>query len=532
MQKNMRMLIAFTIAVSLIFSISGAVTADQTIEPVLNGLPVANDDCVTTGENTPVLIDVLANDQDPDCDLLVLSDVTNPAHGTVCIIDGKVQYTPDKNWNGKDTFTYCVADGKGGTDTGTVTVICDRAVDLCVSKVDSPDPVVAGGVLTYKVTVTNFGPSSILASDSFIVSDSLPDGFTATSWTPSAGSYDSSSGAWTGLVLASGESATLTVVGTVSPEATGSLTNTVRVTPPEGVTDTHPCNNEATQTTTVTNQAPLSITKTTEKTSYQVGDTVTYTVQVTNQGPSTARNLVITDNVPEGLQYLSSSDGGSYAAGVVTWNLDALNPGDKVTRTVTAKVLPAAAGKNVINTATAVHETLKDPVKTTAKIYVPSADLAITKSVDNPRPMVKDTVVFTLIVNNQGPDTAVDVNVTDKLPAGVSFVSYQANYGSYDSESGLWTIGTLPNGASAVMTITAVAEQSGLVLNEAKVTSLVWDPNLVDNTAFAAMNVQEKVEPVPVNAETVDMEKTGLPIAALLLAAFMLLVGMVLPRRK
>ncbi len=531
MQKNIRMLIAFTIAVSLVFSISGAATAEQTIESVFNGPPVANDDCAKTCENNPVLIDVLANDQDPDCDSLALSDVSNPAHGTACIVNGKIQYTPDNDWNGEDTFTYCVTDGKGGTDTGTVTVICDRAVDLCVSKVDSPDPVVAGGELTYTVTVTNFGPSSVLASDIFRVSDSLPDGFTATSWTPSAGSYDSSSGAWTGLVLASGESVTLTVVGTVSPEAEGSLTNTVTVTPPEGVTDTHPCNNQATETTTVTNQAPLTITKTTPKTSYQVGDTVTYTVQVTNQGPSTARNLVITDKVPEGMEYLSAGEGGSYAAGVVTWNLDTLNPGEKVTRTVTVKVLPAVAGKDVVNTATAVHETLKDPVTTTATIHVPSADLAITKSVDNPRPLVKDKVVFTLIVNNKGPDTAYDVNATDKLPAGVSYVSSTANYGSYDSASGLWTIGTLPRGAQAVLTITAVAEQSGLVLNEAKVTSLVWDPNLVDNTAYAAMNVQE-LEPTPVDAKTVDMEKTGLPIAALIVAAFLLLAGMVLPRRK
>ena len=525
------MLIAFTIAVSLVFSISGAATAEQTIESVFNGPPVANDDCAKTCENNQVLIDVLANDQDPDCDSLALSDVSNPAHGTACIVNGKIQYTPDNDWNGEDTFTYCVTDGKGGTDTGTVTVICDRAVDLCVSKVDSPDPVVAGGELTYTVTVTNFGPSSVLASDIFRVSDSLPDGFTATSWTPSAGSYDSSSGAWTGLVLASGESVTLTVVGTVSPEAEGSLTNTVTVTPPEGVTDTHPCNNQATETTTVTNQAPLTITKTTPKTSYQVGDTVTYTVQVTNQGPSTARNLVITDKVPEGMEYLSAGEGGSYAAGVVTWNLDTLNPGEKVTRTVTVKVLPAVAGKDVVNTATAVHETLKDPVTTTATIHVPSADLAITKSVDNPRPLVKDKVVFTLIVNNNGPDTAYDVNATDKLPAGVSYVSSTANYGSYDSASGLWTIGTLPRGAQAVLTITAVADQSGLVLNEAKVTSLVWDPNLVDNTAYAAMNVQE-LEPTPVEAKTVDLEKTGLPIAALIVAAFLLLAGMVLPRRK
>ena len=44
-----------------------------------------------------------------------------------------------------------------------------------------------------------------------------------------------------------------------------------------------------------------------------------------------------------------------------------------------------------------------DPLSTTASIYVPSADLVLTKTVDNAKPTVKDTVIYTLIVNNQGP---------------------------------------------------------------------------------------------------------------------------------
>jgi len=109
-----------------------------------------------------------------------------------------------------------------------------------------------------------------------------------------------------------------------------------------------------------------------------------------------------------------------------------------------------------------------------------------------------------------------------------------ANFGTYDPATGLWTIASLPNGASAVLTITAVVEQSGQIVNQANVTALTWDPNLDDNAASAAMNVQEQPgpEPVPVNGKTVDMEKTGAPIFALLVAFFMLVAGMVLPRRK
>jgi len=126
----------------------------------------------------------------------------------------------------------------------------------------------------------------------------------------------------------------------------------------------------------------------------------------------------------------------------------------------------------------------------------------------------------------------VDVTVFDKLPAGVTYVSHVANYGTYDPATGLWSISSLPNGASAVLTITAVVEESGRIVNQANVTALTWDPNLEGNTASAAMDVQKKVEPVPVNGKTVKMQKTGAPIVGLLLAFFMLLAGMVLPRRK
>src|SRR6185436_18810235 len=80
----------------------------------------------TTPEDTAVEIDLLANDSDADNDPLTLTEVTQPAHGTVTVISsgspGRVRYAPAANYNGTDTFTYTVSDGTGGTDTATVTV--------------------------------------------------------------------------------------------------------------------------------------------------------------------------------------------------------------------------------------------------------------------------------------------------------------------------------------------------------------------------------------------------------------------------
>ena len=90
--------------------------------PPTNHPPVAVDDSATTELNTPVTIDVLANDTDADGDTLSISGVTTPAHGTAVVDNGKVDYTPADSYSGSDTFDYTVSDGNGGTDTGTVNV--------------------------------------------------------------------------------------------------------------------------------------------------------------------------------------------------------------------------------------------------------------------------------------------------------------------------------------------------------------------------------------------------------------------------
>jgi len=87
-----------------------------------NNPPVANNDSATTLKDTPVTINVLVNDNDPDGDPLTIVSVTNPPNGSVINNGNSVSYTPDPGWTGTDTFDYTISDGKGGSDTATVTV--------------------------------------------------------------------------------------------------------------------------------------------------------------------------------------------------------------------------------------------------------------------------------------------------------------------------------------------------------------------------------------------------------------------------
>ena len=91
--------------------------------PPENRPPSAVDDAVTAPRNHARRLDVTANDSDPDFDLLTVSSVTAPARGTAVIgTDGRITYTPEPGFEGSDAFDYVVSDGRGGSDTGRVTL--------------------------------------------------------------------------------------------------------------------------------------------------------------------------------------------------------------------------------------------------------------------------------------------------------------------------------------------------------------------------------------------------------------------------
>jgi uncharacterized repeat protein (TIGR01451 family) len=82
------------------------------------------------------------------------------------------------------------------------------------------------------------------------------------------------------------------------------------------------------------------------------------------------------------------------------------------------------------------------------------ADLELTKTVDNATPDEGDTVTFTITVTNNGPDDATNIVVSDTLPTEVTYVSSGASAGSYDDNTGMWTIPFIANGGTATLTIT------------------------------------------------------------------------------
>ena len=158
----------------------------------------------------------------------------------------------------------------------------------------------------YTVTVTNNGPDTVT---SFFLNINPGAGLTWTGTLNPAvhgsvgtlsnlGGFPFNSWLWSGLSLASGQSAFTTWTYSIDPNATGPITLTFTVSPPAGTTDTNPANDSFTDSDAVTPVADLAVTMTDGKTTVVPGAINTYTITVTNNGPSTVSSLTLTDSIP------------------------------------------------------------------------------------------------------------------------------------------------------------------------------------------------------------------------------------------
>jgi hypothetical protein len=182
--------------------------------PPTNRSPVAGDDSASTDEDVGISISVLGNDSDPDGDPLTLESIGAATAGSVRQVGGSLLYTPSFNWFGVDSFTYRVVDGRGGSDTATVTVTV-RGVN------DPPIAIDDTATTTYETPVT----VAVLANDS----DVERDGLSVTQVSPGANGRTSIDGVGVVYVPNSGFSGADSFTYTVSDGQGGNAGATVTV---------------------------------------------------------------------------------------------------------------------------------------------------------------------------------------------------------------------------------------------------------------------------------------------------------------
>ncbi len=252
-------------------------------------------------------------------------------------------------------------------------------------------------------------------------------------------------------------------------------------------------------------QTDLTLSKTASAGAVFVGDTITYTVNVANNGPISATNVVMTDVLPDTVSYVSDDAGCNVGGVTVTCDLGTMLDGASTTIQIVATAVTAGNSTNSASVASDTPDS--NPGNNSDEVTViiselPSADLEISKTANITTAQTGDLITYTVIVTNLGPDTAVDVTVTDILPAGVNYVSNDA--GCIEA-SGIVTcvFGSIVASSNQMVQLVVLATQAGEVSNTATVTSVVDDPDESNNSSTAV---------VTITGETVYTEFIYLPI--------------------
>ena len=395
--------------------------------------------------------------------------------------------TPGTKVNTVTVTAPDLSDPTPENNTSTATLTSDlRPVDVGVIKtvtVDSGEPVDAvplGETVTFAIEARNLTAAN--AATNVVLTDILDPTLTVVSSTPSLGTaFDPATGTWTVGTLAAGAPgppATLTIVATAT--TTGQRANTITLSTLDQ-RDTDPTNNSATVSITVIEEADLAITKDNTPSTAQPGDRVDYAITVTNNGPNDATDITAFDpQITDALIVdFTVPPGTTFDPVTRVWSIPALADGDSVTLRVGIVVRPGRSGQ-YRNTVAVSASRLPDPDLSNntdfANLFIPTADIAVTKQVDRPTAVVGDTVTFTVTVDNRGPDPAAAVTVDDVLPSGLTFVSATPSVGTYDPGAGVWTVGDLdpivltepPPPPQATLRIVARVDAAGSSTNTAR----------------------------------------------------------------
>ncbi len=369
------------------------------------------------------------------------------------------------------TVSGVAGDPTPANNTATDTDTLVASADLGITKTDGVATATPGGSTTYTITASNAGPSNTTAT----VADTFPASLTCT-WTCAGAGGGSCTAAGAGNIndavnLPAGGSVTYTASCSISAAATGSLSNTATVT--GAAADPNGSDNSANDTDTLVPSADFSVTKSDGVSIVTPGGNTTYTIMASNAGPSNNSGTV-TDTFPASLTCTWSCAG---AGGGTCTAAGAGNIADAVTLPVGASVtysaacsISASATGSLVNTATV--SAAGDPngandSATDTDTLAAQSDIAVAKSVDNASPGLATNVLFTVTATNNGPSDATGVQVNDLLPVGLTFVSGIPSAGSYASGTGIWTIGSLANGATATLTLTATVNRAQTQVNQA-----------------------------------------------------------------
>jgi uncharacterized repeat protein (TIGR01451 family) len=356
----------------------------------------------------------------------------------------------------------------------------DVAVEHNVSETTAPTT----SQVTYTTTVRN--NSTTFEATGVEVSIALPGDVTYISDNSVGGTYDTGTGIWSiGTLPVSGSpgsTQTFEIIARVNDNAALGVDIVSTATATLIEADGDPSNNMREAKFTAEASADLSVNIPTANYDVNPGETVNITVEVTNNGPQTATGAQV----------------GIGASAVTVANLP---PGDTFTVqipfdvAVTAPPGPVSVSVDVVPGAEIDLDNSNNSATTTVNVQ-PSADLNVSKGVDQPDRNPGDPVVYTITLTNTSTDqTATGITLTDVFPAAINYISDDGG-GSYDPGTRQWTVNIPSLAATGSVTITVMAEvdpgaSPGTYTNTVEITAAdIYDPPVPgENTDSADVTV-------------------------------------------
>lgn len=361
-------------------------------------------------------------------------------------------------------------DLKNNNDSAGINVnpSADLAVEILVNDTNPK----FNSLVKWTLRVTNNGPDE---ATGVVVCDLLSKDLIYLS---STGNYDVKSGLWNIGTLEVGKSVSIDIVTLVNK--TGKITNDANVSGREY--DWNLSNNYDNKSIDVDVCADLAIEKLVNDTAPKFNSLVEWTLRVTNNGPDTATGVVVCDILPEGLISIDKSFNG-------TWNVGKLL--NNQTKELTIICLVNKTGKlvNIADIAGNEYDcNLTNNIINKSIEVASSADLFVKKYVNNTAPDFGEIIKWSVVVSNNGPDIATNVQVNDLLDDGLIFVKSSSTKGSYDAKSGIWAIDSLAPETDETLNIYCKVNKIGKILNFVSVNSTQYDWNESNNHDNESVN--------------------------------------------
>lgn len=411
--------------------------------------------------------------------------VTIPPTGTVTYTvtaNIPANFTSDVTTTATITAPAGLTDPTPANNTATDTDTQSSSADLSVTNTDGKLSYTPGTTNTYSIVVTNSGPSDVTGAT---VTNNLPSGVTGT-WTAvyAGGATGAASG--TGNIgqlvnMPSGSTVTYTYVVAVPPDFTGgTITNTTTVSMPAGVTDPTPANNTAIDIDTQNSIADLKVIKTASTLTPSIGTKVSFTITVSNNGPSVATNVNVADLLPTGFAYVSGTPStGTYNNASGTWAIGNLASTVNATLSVLASVNPTGSYTNTATVSGA--ETDSDPSNNSSQVTVTPKQLPVANN-DAASTGSNSPVAINLLNNdvkasdNLVPGTVTIINppqhgtVTVDPSTGVA--TYTPAPGYVGTDKFTYTVSDANGGTSNIATATIAVNQAPVANNDNAVTAV------------------------------------------------------------